>query len=277
MSLTHSRQVGEIEVIAITDGARVFDTGVFANTTDAHVADLLAAAGKPEIITNFNAFLLRRGDVTMLVDTGTRGLFGPETGKLMEGLDSIGVAPADVTHLFITHLHPDHAAGAITPEGAAIFPQAELILAESERSFWADEANFTGADETLSGWRTLAAAVLSAYGEQLKVVEDVAEIMPGVSVVGLPGHTPGHAGFRIDSGGEALVHVGDLVHAQDLQLTDPEVGVVFDIDPDQARETRKRLLDMLATDGIALTGGHILAPKFGRVEHSGGGYRFVAL
>lgn len=277
MSLTQARQVGEIEIIAITDGARAFDTGVFANTTDAHVADLLARAGKSEITTNFNAFLLRHGDVRLLVDTGTRGLFGPGTGMLMAGLQEIGVSPAEITHVFITHLHPDHAAGAVTPEGAAVFEGAELILAEAERAFWSDESRLSGADETMTAWTALATTVLGAYADRLRPVEDLAELMPGVTTLALPGHTPGHMGFRVESGGETLVSVTDLVHAQDLQLADPELGVVFDIDPDQARETRKRLLDMLATDRIALTGGHILAPKFGMVERAEGGYRFVAL
>lgn len=277
MSVTQTHQVGEIAVTAITDGARDFDTGVFAGVTPEHVAELLEAAGQSTIRTNFNAFILRRGDAVVLVDTGTRGLFGPETGHLARGLAEAGVAPGDVTHLFITHLHPDHAAGAITEAGAPVFPAAELIVTEAERAFWAEPANFAGADEMTQGWVALATGTLAAYADRTRVVEDVAELLPGVTVLGLPGHTPGHAGFRVDSGGQALIHVGDLVHAQDLQLADPNVSVVFDVDAEQARETRRRLLDMLATDRIAFTGGHILAPKFGMVERSGSGYRFVAL
>jgi hypothetical protein len=58
-------------------------------------------------------------------------------------------------------------------------------------------------------------------------------------------------------------------------MANPEISIAFDIDADTARATRKAGLDMVATDGLACSGGHMLRPTLGRLERSGDGYRFV--
>lgn len=262
---------------ALTDSRLVFDEGIFTGAEAGHVGTLLRAAGKTEVQTHCNAFLLRSGDAVLLVDTGTGGLFGPSSGRLMAALAEAGVAPEEVTHLFLTHLHPDHVAGAVTPSGAAVFPAAEFLLTAEERAFWMEESHFSGADEALRGWQRLATTALAAYGDRLRLVRGDETILPGISVLSLPGHTPGHAGLRIEAGGRDLLHMGDVVHVQDVQLSDPSLGVIFDVDAAAARATRLRTLEMLAQDGSAVTGAHLLDPKFGRIERYGPGYRFQGL
>jgi glyoxylase-like metal-dependent hydrolase (beta-lactamase superfamily II) len=277
MSRIVKHMVGEVEVVALTDGALEFDNGVFPDTDPALIASLLQAAHKTAIETNFNAFLIRSGQNLLLVDSGPRDLFGPTAGNLLSALTEAGVTPADVTSVFFTHLHPDHIAGAVNPDGGAVFPNAELFVAQDDHVFWTDQSNFTGADDAVKGWQQLAETVLSAYGDRLSLISDEAQIIPNVTMLPLPGHTPGHSGIRVDSGADAFVHTGDIVHAQSLQLANPDISVAFDVDGSQARHHRKRLLDMLATDGTAFSGGHYLHPGIGRVERTGNGYRFVSV
>ena len=97
----------------------------------------------------------------------------------------------------------------------------------------------------------------------------------GSAATALPGHTPGHSGFRVDDGNDSLIMVCDIVHAPDLQIADPEIAIAFDVDPDTARQTRKQMLDMIASDGIRLTGGHLMTPKFAQLQRAGSGYRLV--
>lgn len=273
MSLTVSHKVGDIDVTILTDGAITFDAGLFPGADPGHIAQLLADAGETAIRTNFNASLIHTGQKKVLVDTGPRDLFGPDCGNMPAALNEAGVDPEEIETLFLTHLHPDHAAGAVTAEGQAVFRNAELVVTEADRAFWNNDANFSGADDTVKGWQQLAKAVLAAYGDRLRILDGEGQIAPGVTSVPLPGHTPGHAGYRVSSGAAQLIHVGDIVHAPMLQIPDPEISVVFDVDAEMARAARKRLLAEVAADGIPCTGGHFLRPALARIRRDGSGYR----
>jgi glyoxylase-like metal-dependent hydrolase (beta-lactamase superfamily II) len=269
MARTVTTTLGTAQVSIITDGAVTFTPDLFPETSESHID---ALRGDAPIETNFNAVLIRNGGRVILADAGPRDLFGPTCGFLPEGLAELGVTPEEVDTLLATHLHPDHVAGMITANGQAVFPNATLHVAQADRAFWSEDANFTGALSGIADWAKLAQAVLAAYGDRLEILSEGQEAAPGLSGFALPGHTPGHSGWRLDSDGASLIHVGDIVHAPALQIPDPEVGISFDIDMATARATRKRLLDQLASDGTLFTGGHFLQPAFNRVTRRGAGY-----
>jgi glyoxylase-like metal-dependent hydrolase (beta-lactamase superfamily II) len=100
-----------------------------------------------------------------------------------------------------------------------------------------------------------------------------AEVVPGITMVALPGHTPGHVGYRID-GSDPLLIWGDVVHLPALQMARPDWYFVFDVDPETAVATRRRILDEVATDGIRVTGAHVPFPGFARIERAGGAYLY---
>ena len=87
------------------------------------------------------------------------------------------------------------------------------------------------------------------------------DIIRGVSTVPLPGHTPGHAGFRVDDGNQSMFHMGDIIHVPNLQLKDPNI-CTLDVDPESALKSRKYALDMASSDNLLCTSGHMLDPKF---------------
>ncbi len=267
--------VGGLEVIAMQDGATEFGKEIFPDADPDHVDALLRDAGRNAIETSVNAFLVRTGDAIVLVDSGARDIFGSSCGFLPAAMAEAGVDAADVTHLLLTHLHPDHIAGSIDGDGNVLFPRAEVFLTETERGFWTDDGNFSGADQDTAAWQQLAKSVLAAYGDRVTPVADDAEIAGGVSLLSLPGHTPGHVGFRVDSGNESFVSICDTVHAQTLQFADPDICVAFDADSSAAARTRRRLLDMVASDRLPFSGGHVLGANVGMLERSGSGYRLA--
>jgi len=273
MSLTATRQIGDVDVTVLTDGTFAFPPDLFPGTAADRIEGMLAEQGETQIATNFNATLIRTGGRLVLADAGPRDLFGPTCGNLPAALAEMGVAAAQIDTLFATHLHPDHIAGMITPDGIAVFPNAELVVTEGERAFWSDTSRTT--EGSLKDWGQLARAVLSAYADRLRVVAPEGQIVPGLTALPLPGHTPGHGGWRLEAGDQQLVHVGDIVHAPALQIADPEIAIAFDLDPDTARTHRKRLLDMICTDGLMFTGGHFLHPAFHGLERKGAGYRLT--
>jgi len=168
-------------------------------------------------------------------------------------------------------LHPDHIAGTVTSDGKPVFNNATILLSEDEYKFWNREKPF--GDETLDHWLEVARIVLNAYADRIETFATNADLGNGLSAMALPGHTPGHTGFRVDDGSESFVMVCDIFHAPALQLADPEIAIVFDMDADTARKTRKLILEMVATDQLVFSGGHMTSPKMARLSKEGKGYR----
>jgi glyoxylase-like metal-dependent hydrolase (beta-lactamase superfamily II) len=101
------------------------------------------------------------------------------------------------------------------------------------------------------------------------------KVTSGVTMVPLPGHTPGHSGYMVEGGGKKLFLWGDIVHLPTFQPTRPDASLLFDVDLPLARETRKQTFERVIADGLEVGGGHLLAPGFARVERAGPVYRIV--
>jgi glyoxylase-like metal-dependent hydrolase (beta-lactamase superfamily II) len=101
------------------------------------------------------------------------------------------------------------------------------------------------------------------------------EVFPGVTAMPFPGHTPGHSGYMVASGKDSLLIWGDIIHIPEIQIPRPEVTMAFDIDPVQAAATRRRVFDMVATDGQAVAGMHMHFPGFLHLVRRGDGYAMI--
>ena len=181
-----------------------------------------------------------------------------------------------MTLILATHLHPDHVGGAVTPDGAPRFPKAELAVAEADRAYWTDDAVRAAMPAEAQPFFELAATVLAAYGDRLRIIEGEGEVAPGIVSMPLPGHTPGHTGFMLTSGDDALLLWADIVHVPSVQLARPEVTIAFDVDPAQAAETRAAILDRVAADRLMVAGAHMTLPGLANIEATQDGYRAVA-
>ena len=275
MARTASHQVGDYEVVVLNDGGLEFDYDVFPGVPAEQLDGLLADAGVRSIETNFNAVLFRSNDQCVLADAGARDFFGPGAGNMPEAMAEAGLRPEDVQILAITHLHPDHIGGTIAVDGSAVFPNAAMIISETEHNFWTNDSNFTNADDTAREWRKIASSVLESYAGRVQTVGPDSDIAPGLAFVGMPGHTPGHTGIRLDSGGQQLVHTADLIQAPVLQLASPGLSTGFDLDRTTAESVRRKIFDMIATDRMLCTSSHFLNCRIGHLEKTGGGFRLA--
>ena len=271
MSRISTTAVGTVNVTTLRDGERTLPPEALKNLSDGDIQKINSDENQSFTFTNFNACVIQNGKQNLLVDTGCGSLFGPTCGFILDALDELGLAPDNITDIFITHLHPDHIGGCIDEDGSAVFKNANFKILEEEYSFWTSKE--FGSDE-INGrdWSSLAKNVVSTYDAQLEVLTSNKDIISGVSTVPLPGHTPGHAGFRVDDGNQSMFHMGDILHVPNLQLKDPNISTLFDVDPESALNSRKYALDMASSDNLLCTSGHMVEPKFVHLEKRGSSY-----
>ena len=274
MSRISQTSVGNFKVIALRDGELSLPAEVLMNLSDEQSQQIATDENSTLATSNVNAYLIQTESKNLLIDSGCRDLFGPTCGFLQDALKEAGLGPNDITDIFFTHLHPDHVAGAIDAEGSAVFKNASFKVIDLEYNFWTSDT-FTDAEVNGNDWAGLARAALSAYEDKIETISFGKDIIPGISSVNIPGHTPGHSGFRVDEGNETLIQMGDILHVPNLQLENPNIATIFDVDSEAALKSRKEVLDMVSTDRLLCTSGHMIKPKFGYIEKSGESYRIA--
>ena len=267
-------KVGNIEVSAISDGMFQIPRSWFPNAA----AEALAAAGDP-LELGANVWLVRTGDRVVLVDTGSGPAFEgviPTVGKLDALLAANGIEKTDVTDIIITHMHTDHIGGLIGPDAGG-YGNAKIHMASAEWTFWTDPDLVNrmpaGMKEIIEGQQTIVAPI----SDRIVAHAADADLGDGLSLVPLPGHTPGHSGVRISDGNQELLILADAILSSALQLPEPDVTNVLDLDPDQAVESRTDLLNRLADTGTVFAATHFSYPGFGRVERVGEGFALKPL
>lgn len=273
---TPELRVGGMAVFPLQDGIFPLSLDMIPDAKNPEGEALLAAGGRPAMGPDplpVNGYLVRRGDEVTLIDAGGGALLGPTLGHLPALLETMGLAPGAVTRIISTHLHADHVGGLLTASGGARFPQAELIVQETEAKFWSDDGVRSRAPAGMDDFFTAARTTLAAYKGRTRLVNGSAELAPSMTAMPLPGHTPGHMGVLLVDGTERLLIWGDIIHSTALQLPHPAWTVVFDVDPATAAVTRARVLDASAADGVRVAGMHMA--QQGRIEKRAEGYGLV--
>jgi glyoxylase-like metal-dependent hydrolase (beta-lactamase superfamily II) len=271
-------KVGDYEVTVLSDGSLTLDHTLFAGD-EAGAEKLLKDAHLPKmgIPTPLNTWLINTGKKLILVDAGGGTHFAPSVGRLPQNLAAAGIAPSAIDEVVITHPHPDHIPGVMASDGSMLFPNATLHVQESDHGFWTSSEIRGKAPEEFHGFFDLAVNAIKPYAAagRLSLYKDGTDFAPGVTAVACYGHTVGHSMVRVGSAGSDFLIFGDVVHCAALQFADPERGVAFDTDPPAALANRKRVFDMVATDKLLFSGGHLPFPGVGRATKAGSGYAFV--
>lgn len=270
--------LGQNEVISVSDGNLVLPGSLFFDgLPQDELAPILTEAGisKDQVTPPCNLTLLRQENRTVLFDAGSGPGFMPSAGSILTSLDAVGVAAEDITHVIFTHAHPDHLWGILDDFDEPVFYNAKHVIAQTEWEYWTNPTTVSTIGEMRASFAVGAARRLAATEEQFTFFQDGEELLPGVMAHMTPGHTPGHTSFEIRDGTQAVLVGGDAIGNHHVAVARPEWASGADQDPGLGAETRKRLLDKLVHDEIALLGFHLPLGGLGRIERSGAGYRFV--
>lgn len=266
-----SVQIGDYTVTAFSDG--LFETNIDVTVgVDKQMTQQISGKNLTDpVYLAVNAFLIEGRGTCALVDAGTSDTMGPALGKLPENLRAAGKDLDTITHVLLTHIHPDHSNGLIDSEGDAWFPNAELVVQDIEYKFWCERDLSEAAHDRQRGNMQRARASVSPYAARTTRIGD-GEFLPGIIAQMSPGHTPGHNCWIIEGDGDSLMIWGDTIHMDFLQLQNPDIAFIFDTDPQMAIASRRRLLDQTAADRTRVAGMHLDFPGFGYVKCRNGRY-----
>jgi glyoxylase-like metal-dependent hydrolase (beta-lactamase superfamily II) len=272
-----------VDCTILIDGYHKYEDPAAIFFSDAPPAELEKAlkrhgidpASWPVFRNAYPVLLVRTGERMVLVDTGA-GSFDPETGRLPANLAALGVSPEEIDTVIITHAHPDHAGGTLEEEGGPAFPGGRYVMWRREWEFWmGDECSGRTPDRDIP-YASYARQQLGPIESQTDLIEPPVEIAPGVTLVAAPGHTPGQLMVEIESEGERLLSVSDLV-VHPIHMEHPDWTISVEIDHDQVPITRREVLGRAARENLLLHVPHFDFPSLGHVQEDAGAWRWVPL
>jgi glyoxylase-like metal-dependent hydrolase (beta-lactamase superfamily II) len=273
-------KVGSYEVTALTDGVarRPLDAGFVRNASLEEVQGALTDAFLPidKLPITFTTLVVNTGSRLVLIDAGTGGRMAATAGQLYENMAAAGVDPRAIDTVVVSHFHPDHIGGIRLKEGGLAFPNAEVAAPEAEWAFWMDDGQMSRAPEGMKNAFKIARTVFEPMAKDVRRYKGEAELAPGLTAIPAAGHTPGHTAFRLSSDKDQLIVWSDTTNHPSLFVRNPGWRVVFDMDPEAAEATRRRMLDMVAADRLLVAGYHFPFPAVGHIAQRGGReYAFV--
>lgn len=277
-------KLGGFEVATILDGKSIRDNlhPNFGGNATAEEVHALARANN--IDTNrfehpYIPTLVNTGRELVLFDTGN-GALSREVeqlskrlppGNLVKELAKAGYKPEDVDVIVTTHGHPDHIGG-IWEGGKFAFPNARYVFGQAEFDFWMKGENVR---EARKFNRELFVKLCGPLAERATFIKPGDEVVPGITAIDAAGHSPGLMAFHVESEGKRILITADTCTQYVMAVQRPEWVFDMDDDKEKAVATRKRILDMAATERLVMASFHFPFPGLGWIEKSGGGYRWV--
>ena len=274
MANFHRLTVGEIECVVIHEGATTFAAsdlaGRYPNATEEMVMAALDAIGasKEQAESHLNCLYIQTGGTRILADTGFGEKRPAPVGQAIPSLKAAGIQPEEIDIVYLTHFHGDHIIGLVTEDGSPTFSNARYVTMQIEWDHWMK----TWAESDQEHHQQML-AMMQSLQERFSFVSDGDEVAAGVTAILAPGHSPGHSGLLVESGGEQLLDLVDMLH-NTTQFLHPEWHFKFDTDGALAERTRRAQLERCASEKLFTMFYHLPFPGLGHVVKEGDSYRW---
>lgn len=272
--------LGDFEIVALNDGVVPWKTAtLFPTASPEQIQASLHASGLSDPVgMSYNAFLVNTGSKVVLIDAGTGGKLNDlpafrGAGRLLTNLRAAGYEPAEIDEIYITHMGPDHVGG-LTNGSERTFPNAIVRTARREVDAFLDPKKATAPD---SAWYRFRSALYEPYvraGRSETFDQDVA-LVPGIRAMATNGHTPGHTSYVVESKGQTLIVLGDVVHLGGLQFAHPTLPTLVDADREGGSAQRTRMFELAARDNYWVAGAHLSFPGLGHIRSEQGRFHWA--
>lgn len=238
------------------------------------ILDELGVSGE-RLTPECNLALYRDGAQTVLFDVGAGPDFMPTAGAVVASLAAVGLTPEDVTHVLFTHAHPDHIWGLLDDFDDPVFYNASYMMGRAEWDYWWSPDTVNTIGEARAAFAVGAKRRMEVIEDSITLFDHGDEVLPGISAISSPGHTPGHMSFEIRNGSQSTMVLGDAIGNHHVAFRKPEWISGSDQDGTQAADTRKMLFDRIVSEQMQIAGFHLPEGGLGRVERAVDGYVFV--
>ncbi|BCM18411.1 MBL fold metallo-hydrolase [Mesorhizobium sp. J8] len=273
-------KVGSLEVTAVYDGIwrKPHDP---AFIKDVSVEETKAALAKAGLTTEFmpiplTVVVLKMNGRTIMMDAGSGvGQWQANATHLPANMKAAGIDYKAIDTIMISHFHPDHVWGLMEKgTNAPVFPNAELIVNATEYNWWTDPSRLAKLPE---GRKPAGKRIAENFPKwkNWRLVDDGAEVVPGIRLMAAPGHTPGHSVYHVDAGSEQFLVSADTMYVPALLAPHPEWQGSYDQDGPMAIATRHRIIDQVIADNVRICGSHFPFPGTGSFVKDGNAYAFT--
>jgi glyoxylase-like metal-dependent hydrolase (beta-lactamase superfamily II) len=281
----HKLTIGKIQVKIFRDLLfRYQGKDYFINAPADQVEAELSRYGQKtdHIPSPFVALLIEQGKEKILVDTGIgfssqpvqfRGQAYQFQGQLLEILRKEGVSRQSITRVIVTHFHPDHIGGLFDESGQPSFPNAKVIVHEAEWAYWHSARS---ADQSPLFHYFIKKNITPLQQADVTLLKGrEAAIVPGITAIQTPGHTPGQIALRIASKSDKLLYISDaFLHPLHIRHLDWQTN--YDLDHELARKSRIQLIELAHQEKMPIQAFHFEFPGLGTVEKSGINWQWVS-
>jgi glyoxylase-like metal-dependent hydrolase (beta-lactamase superfamily II) len=280
-------KLGDFACVCISDGGMNYPVqGMFKDIPLDQAETILRRHALPttHVYTPYTLLYIDTGAHKVLVDTGI-GRYGKHAremwpqvdnsglsaGIYLDSLRQAGIRPEDIDTVIITHAHPDHIGGNLNENGELNLPNAQYFIWQAEWDFWFSDDLAAGMP---SFFVKVARDNLSPLRERVTCLGSEVPIVPGISPVAAPGHTPGHIALSIVSSGKQLLHIADAA-AHPIHLLYPDLLLPFDILPEQTLVSRRHICERAASDGALVFAHHFPPyPNLGQIIRQEAGWKW---